>query len=134
MAAPRGRDASAQHAEAHYAGALSDYVRTRSEAALYRASLLSQQFVEQGLGPEDIIAVHAAALGQATAGLTFREQAHAGTDALQLQFLLEVMIAYGVSHKEYLDLRLREHTRELEEGAALSRARRGGGARGPGEE
>ena len=39
-----------------YGQVLSNYLTTRSEEALYRASLLSQTFVEQGVGPEEIIA------------------------------------------------------------------------------
>jgi signal transduction histidine kinase len=102
-----------------YAAALSDYIRTRSEEALYRASILSQRFVHTGLGPEDIIALHAGALEQATEGLSFREQAHASTDALQ--FLLEVMIAYGINHREFLELRVRE--RDRESGVEIQRER-----------
>ena len=48
---------SATYAET-YGQVLSDYLRTRSEDALYRASLLSQTFGEQGVGPEEIIALH----------------------------------------------------------------------------
>jgi signal transduction histidine kinase len=104
-----------------YASALSAYIRTRTEDALYRASLLSQRFVHTGLGPEDIIALHAGALETATQGLSFREQAHASTDALQ--FLLEVMIAYGINHREYLELKVKERTRESDERLARERSR-----------
>jgi signal transduction histidine kinase len=89
-----------------YAVILRDFITTGSEAALYRASLLSRSFVDQQIGPEDIIAVHVEALGTATAGLSYREQARASSDGLQ--FLLEVMITFGVRYKEYLDSRLRE--------------------------
>ena len=87
-----------------YGSALRDYLRTRSEDALYRASLLSRASIEAGLGPEEIIALHSEAFVGAIDGLTFREQAHASTDALS--FLLEVMIAYGVQHRELLDVRV----------------------------
>ena len=103
---------------AAYEAALARYVRTRSEAGLYEASLLSQGFVRAGLGPEEIIAMHADALAGALAGLSFREQARAATDAVQ--FLQEVMIAYGVNHREYLELRVAEHLRQAE--AARARA------------
>ncbi len=106
---------------AEYAAALSGYVSTRSEDALYRASLLSQRFVQQGLGPEDIIALHAGALAQVGAGLSFREQANASTDALQ--FLLEVMIAYGLNHRELLELRVQEQERRTGEQVAVQRDR-----------
>src|SRR6516164_1839353 len=51
-----------------YADALGEYCRERSEAALYRASLLSQTFVESGLGPEDIIALHCESLDAILSG------------------------------------------------------------------
>lgn len=89
-----------------YGEALDEFIRTGGEAALYQASLLSRSFVEQGIGPEEIIALHVEALAAATADLSDREQARAATDGLQ--FLLEVMITYGVQHKQYLELRLRE--------------------------
>lgn len=98
-----------------YASALKEYIRAHSEQSLYQASLISQEFIRQGLGPEDIIALHADALEQATAGLAAREQVHAGTDGLQ--FLLEMMIAYGVQYKDYQDLRLQNRALEAEERA-----------------
>jgi signal transduction histidine kinase len=90
----------------HYADALGEFLRTRGEAALYRASLMSGAFVAQHIGPDEIIALHVEALERATEGLGQREQLLAATDALQ--FLLEVMIAYGVQHKEHLERRLSE--------------------------
>jgi signal transduction histidine kinase len=104
-----------------YMQVLADYLRTRSEDALYRASLLSQTFVEQGVGPEEIIALHFEALERAMEGFSYREQARAIGDAHQ--FLLEVMIAYGVKYKEYLELRVRDSLREAEARAAAERQR-----------
>lgn len=92
-----------------YALILRDFVRTGSEAALYRASQLSKAFVDQQIGPEDIVAIHVDALPVATADLSYREKVRAGADGLQ--FLLEVMITFGVRYKEYLDSRLRELAR-----------------------
>src|SRR6185295_11854340 len=93
----------------------------RSEEALYRASRLSQRFIEQGLGPEEIVALHAESVEMATEGLSYREAARASTDALQ--FLLEVMIAYGVQYQAYLALRLRERDHDVEARVALERQR-----------
>src|SRR5262245_6896190 len=92
-----------------YATALEEYLRERGEAALYKASLLSREFVQERVGPEEIVAVHVGAMERATAQMSPRELAHAATDGLH--FLLEVMIAYGVQHQEYLDLRLKELAR-----------------------
>src|SRR5215475_11990688 len=66
-----------------YADALGEYCRERSEAALYRASLLSQTFVESGLGPEDIIALHCESLDAILSGRPAREQVAATNDAHQ---------------------------------------------------
>ena len=81
---------------------LRDYLLAHSEDALYRASLLSRACIQAGLGPEEIIALHGEAFAKATAGLDYRGQARAGTDALA--FLLEVMIAYGVQHQELVEV------------------------------
>jgi len=104
-----------------YTDILTTYFTSRAEEALYRASLLSQKFIEEGLGPEEIIAIHAEAVEAATAGLGYRERARASTDALQ--FLLEMMIAYGVQYRAYLDLRLRDREREIEARLSLERQR-----------
>jgi signal transduction histidine kinase len=107
--------------EESYTADLKEYIGARSEGALYQASLLGQIFVEQGLGPDDIIALHSEALDAVTSSLTYRQRASAATDGLQ--FLLEVMIAYGVHHQRYLALRLAERTRLADEQAARDRQR-----------
>jgi signal transduction histidine kinase len=104
-----------------YGQILSEYLQTRGEEALYHVSLLSQAFIESGLGPEDIIALHFESLDTITARYSHREQVRASGDAQQ--FLLEVMIAYGVKFKEYLELKLREGLRDAEAQAAQERAR-----------
>jgi signal transduction histidine kinase len=95
-----------------YAAALADYLKTQREAALYEASLLSQLFVEQRAGPDEIVALHFESLDQILRGMTYREHSRAVTDAHQ--FLLEVMIAYGVTYREYLDLKILEHERDTQ--------------------
>jgi signal transduction histidine kinase len=89
-----------------YRTVLDEYLETRSEASLYRASRLSLAFVEAGVGPEDIVALHAEALSASLAGKSYREQVRAATDGLQ--FVLEVMIAYGVHYKRFRELQERE--------------------------
>jgi signal transduction histidine kinase len=89
-----------------YEEILTEYIRTHSETALYQVSLLSSQLIEGGLGPEDIIALHFECCDRAMAGQSYRERARSEADSQQ--FLLEVMIAYGVRFKEYLEIRLRE--------------------------
>jgi signal transduction histidine kinase len=93
-----------------YAIALRAYLETRAEAALYEASELSRIFVEHKAGPDEIVALHFESLDGTLRNLSYRQHAQAVTDAHQ--FLLEVMIAYGVTYREYLDLKLREHQRD----------------------
>lgn len=106
---------------ADYGQILAAYVQTHSEEALYRASRLSQVCIEAGLGPEDIIALHFEALDSVLATLGYRDQARAHGDAQQ--FLLEVMIAYGVKYKEYLELKLSETLRDADARAGRDRQR-----------
>ncbi|HWE62930.1 MAG TPA: HAMP domain-containing sensor histidine kinase [Chloroflexota bacterium] len=106
---------------ADYGEILGAYLHTHSEEALYRASRLSQVCIESGLGPEDIIALHFEALDGLLATLAYREQARAHGDAQQ--FLLEVMIAYGVKYKEYLELKLSENLRDADTRAVRERER-----------
>ena len=104
-----------------YAVTLAQYLDTHGEEALYRASLLSQFFIESGLGPEDIIALHVDALERVLEGMPAREQVRASADAHQ--FLLEIMVAYGVKYKEYLELKLAETLRTAEARAARDEER-----------
>lgn len=89
-----------------YGQVLAAYLKTPSEQALYDASLLSQTLVHHGVGPEEIVALHMEALDLAFDGFTPREQARSVVHAHQ--FLLEVMIAYGLTYREYLELKVRE--------------------------
>jgi signal transduction histidine kinase len=88
---------------------------------LYQASLLSRQFVEQGVGPEEIVALHVEAFDLATEHQPYRSRLQSGADGLQ--FLLEVMIAYGMQHQAYMELRLAELHHQAEATADLERQR-----------
>ncbi|MGA7671082.1 MAG: ATP-binding protein [Nitrolancea sp.] len=104
-----------------YLAALEDYLNSKSEHALFQASLLSQYFVESGLGPDDIIALHFEGLESILPQLSPRSQPHAVGNAHQ--FLLDVMITYGVKYKEYLELKLYESIREAEARAQFEQER-----------
>lgn len=95
-----------------YGQVLASYLKNPSEQALYDASLLSQTLVHHGVGPEEIVALHMEALDLALDGITPREQARSFGHAHQ--FLLEVMIAYGVTYREYLELKVRERDSAME--------------------
>jgi signal transduction histidine kinase len=104
-----------------YMPALDDYLKTHSEASLYQASLLSQRCIDAGLGPEDIVALHCEALDQVLAGAPPRSRLRASDDASQ--FLLEMMIGYGVRYREYVELKLTQSLRDAEARAELERRR-----------
>src|SRR3954451_14155541 len=104
-----------------YAQVLGDYIGSGTEDALYRASLLSRRCIDEGLGPEDIVALHFEALDQVVACCTPRERARAVSEAQQ--FLLEIMITYGVRYREYLEMRLLEGVQSAESRAELDHQR-----------
>src|SRR4051812_12408739 len=104
-----------------YQRLLASYVHQASEEALYRVSLLSQGLIESGLGPEDIIALHFEALDRLMEARPYRERVRANTEAQQ--FLLEIMIAYGVRFKEYLEVRMRQALHSAEAEAVRERER-----------
>ncbi|MFN8593295.1 MAG: ATP-binding protein [Thermomicrobiales bacterium] len=89
-----------------YGVVLSGYLNNPGEQALYDASLLSRDLVHLGVGPEEIIALHVEALEASFEGFTPREQSR--YVGLAHQFLLEVMIAYGVTYREYLEMKIKE--------------------------
>jgi signal transduction histidine kinase len=95
-----------------YGEVLAEYLQTRGERQLFEASLLSNRFVEAGVGPDEIIALHVEALDQALQGTSFREQARAIGDSHQ--FLLDVMIAYGLKYREYFEMKKQEGERAAE--------------------
>jgi signal transduction histidine kinase len=105
----------------NYATTLAMYIDDRSEASLYRASSMSQLFIEAGLGPEDITALHYEALDAAMKHYSPRDLPRVVGDAHQ--FLLEIMIAYGVKYREYLELKLEEGLRDAEARSRLDRER-----------
>jgi signal transduction histidine kinase len=82
---------------------------------------LSQRCIDAGLGPEDIVALHCEALDQVLAGAPPRSRLRASDDASQ--FLLEMMIGYGVRYREYVELKLTQSLRDAEARAELERHR-----------
>lgn len=98
-----------------YRAALEKYLLTRSEDALYEASLLTEEFIRDGLGPEDITLMHCESvqeLLEASDGRSQLDRLRGLGDAHQ--FLLELMISYGVKYREYAERVLAESLREVE--------------------
>lgn len=100
---------------ADYEDALLDYCQTHSEEALCHASEVSARLMGHGdYGPDDVIALHYDALQHVTSAEQFTP-----ADRIRIlndahQFLLEVMIGYGVRYKEFLELRLQAAERRAE--------------------
>ena len=105
-----------------YADILLDYLKSHSEEALYRASLLGKSFLEAGVGPDEITAIHCDAVGEIVSNkelLSPIERVRSMDSASQ--FLLEFMVAYGAKYKEHLDYKLNQSVRDAE--AKLGRER-----------
>jgi signal transduction histidine kinase len=95
-------------AQPTYTEILREFCRHESEEALYRASLLSQQFIAEGVLPDEIVAMHTAAVQEVV-----KPHDPRGLVASQ-QLLLEMMIAYGVKYAEWAEFRLEEARKAAE--------------------
>ena len=84
-----------------YERVLAHYIQNHGEEDLYRASGLSRNCIQAGMGPEDMVALHFEGLEKILPLYSYREHARVIGDAHQ--FLLEVMISYGVRYREYLE-------------------------------
>jgi signal transduction histidine kinase len=97
-----------------YTSALFNYCLTRGEEALYEASQLSAAFIQEGFGPDEIVAIHFESVQEVSRNPAFKptERVRVLNDAHQ--FLLEIMIGYGAQYKEFLELRLAAAARRAE--------------------
>jgi signal transduction histidine kinase len=95
-------------AEDTYGEIMREFCRVESEEALYRANVLSQEFISQGVLPDEIVAMHTEAVQKVV-----RPNDPRGLVASQ-QLLLEMMIAYGVKYAEYAEFRLEEARKAAE--------------------
>jgi two-component system, sensor histidine kinase and response regulator len=105
-----------------YVEILLEYLKSHSEEALYRASLLGKSFLEAGVGPDEITAIHCDAVSEIVSNkelLSAIERVRWMDSSSQ--FLLEFMVAYGAKYKEHLDFKLNQSIREAE--AKLARER-----------
>ncbi|MBB5174209.1 PP2C family protein-serine/threonine phosphatase [Texcoconibacillus texcoconensis] len=88
-----------------YKEMLSNYLESKNEHTLYSAQQFSKEMIEQDMSPEDMISLHLS---------VFREIIQYVPDDVEDSFdvLLEVMVGYGLAHREHQSLRDRQ--RELE--------------------
>jgi signal transduction histidine kinase len=105
-----------------YASVLLEYMKNGGEEALYRASLLGKSFLEGGIGPDEITAIHCDAVQEIIADPEMLSpiQRVRSMDSAH-HFLLEFMVAYGAKFKEHLDFRLSQSVRDAD--AKLARER-----------
>lgn len=102
---------------------LHQYSLQQSEAILYEASKLSKALVEKGVGPEDIVQFHLEALEKLFKDISPLRVP--GLILISFDLLLEVMMAYALNFREYLEVknklieRLENFNQEL---AAANRA------------
>lgn len=106
-----------------YHSILQEFLAQRSEAVLYRASKLGKDLVERGIGPEEIVEVHGRAVQKALGENPCLKNPSIILDSTNL--LLEVIMAYGLAYREYMELKVREmdnlqlYTKKLEESNCL---------------
>jgi diguanylate cyclase (GGDEF)-like protein len=101
-----------------YFSILQKYIAQQNETILYRASILGKEFMQQGIGPEEIVEVHSRAM-QKTLALASPCQIP-GITLNSFNLLLEIMMAYGLAYQEYMEHKSQElgklqlYTKKLE--------------------
>ncbi len=85
------------------------YLRSDDEAELYRASEMGRQLVDQGIGPDEVVAVYLSALESVLHGLPPARTLAATARSYAL--LLETVMAYSLVYREYV----RETARRYEQ-------------------
>lgn len=104
--------------EITYARLLQQYLAENKEESLYQVSLLSSRLISAGYGPEDVVALHSEVMARLPDAL------RAPDDWAQrsMTFLVEVMIAYGVRHREQVQYQVEASQRRAEQRAAVALA------------
>ena len=102
-----------------YESSLGNFLRSQSEQSLYDASQMALKFIENGVGPEEIVAVHTESLEKLLASVPPMDATRRISQSFQ--FLIEMMIAYGVRYKEYLDVGMKEQALRLERESEIRR-------------
>jgi len=95
-----------EHLGEEYTNLIREFTDDGSERVLYKASKLSKGFVEQGLGPEDIVDIHMHAVEQVISENTPLKAPQIILNSFSL--LLESMMAYGLAHREYIGVEKRQ--------------------------
>ncbi|GAA0351812.1 PP2C family protein-serine/threonine phosphatase [Bacillus horti] len=81
-----------------YAQMLHQYIQHGSEDALYNAQQLSKSMIDKGVSPEEIVGFHIESIK--------KDFLNIQPEVLQsFDFLLEIMIGYGIQYREHVSLR-----------------------------
>lgn len=92
---------------------LSAYLSGRTEQALYKAQQFSRKMIEQNISPEEVINIHSTVLESLNGDIP--EQVRDSFD-----FLIEVMMGYGMAYREHQILRDKQMALESEIEVAAS--------------
>ena len=84
--------------KSRYLHLLRSYLKESSEKALYQAQLFSRKSILQQISPEEIISLHSEALKEIFPDI--QEEV-----LLSFDFLLEVMVDYGLAYQEHQSMR-----------------------------
>lgn len=87
-----------ENLESRYQNILSTYLKESSETALYQGQKMSRKFIEQKISPEEIIGLHCDAMKNLFPDI--QKEVLASFD-----FLLQVMMDYGLAYQEHQSLR-----------------------------
>ncbi|ALX49139.1 PP2C family protein-serine/threonine phosphatase [Lentibacillus amyloliquefaciens] len=95
----------------NYRNLLKHYIEVQDEQSLYGAEQISKMFIKNNIPPEEIINLHIQALEELHPDMP-------GDFRYSMNFLLEIMINYGVAHQE--NHSLREEQSELKSEIAIA--------------
>jgi hypothetical protein len=85
-----------------YRALLQDYLESSNEIDLYNAALLGKEFIQKGIGPEDIIEMHYKSIQTVLEDISGADEKEALLKSFRV--LLEIMMAYGMAYKHYQDM------------------------------
>lgn len=86
---------------AYYIELLKHYIKTQDETALYEAEQMSKLLLQQNFPPEEVVNMHHQAVVLTYPNLGEEIQ-------YAMDFLLEIMISYGLKHRELSNLKERQ--------------------------
>ncbi|QDQ01105.1 PP2C family protein-serine/threonine phosphatase [Lysinibacillus fusiformis] len=93
--------------EKQYKTILSDYMIDQTEKNLYIAQNFTRQLIQKNVSPEDVVSIHKNAIEQ-----IFPDRINDVQSAYD--FLIEVMVHYGMAHREHQSLLQKQAEFEIE--------------------